>query len=226
MCFHRLTRNRKTTVARILAKAYKLLGIITNGDLIEVGRSDLVSAYLGQTAIKTNELVDKSIGNVLFIDEAYSLFERKDDSYGKEAIDTLITRMENDRNNLVIILAGYEKEMTDFLSTNPGMMSRINRYIHFQDYNTQELTDIFTKMTSKNAYSLSPESQKILHEKMQYVYSHRSNTFGNARFVRNLFEKCIEEQANRIASIQIKDEKTLIELTTSDILNAIQKIKY
>lgn len=94
MCFHRLTRNRKTTVARILAKAYKLLGIITNGDLIEVGRSDLVSAYLGQTAIKTNELVDKSIGNVLFIDEAYSLFERKDDSYGKEAIDTLITRME------------------------------------------------------------------------------------------------------------------------------------
>ena len=216
----------KTTVARILAKAYKLLGIITNGDLIEVGRSDLVSAYLGQTAIKTNELVDKSIGNVLFIDEAYSLFERKDDSYGKEAIDTLITRMENDRNNLVIILAGYEKEMTDFLSTNPGMMSRINRYIHFQDYNTQELTDIFTKMTSKNAYSLSPESQKILHEKMQYVYSHRSNTFGNARFVRNLFEKCIEEQANRIASIQIKDEKTLIELTTSDILNAIQKIKY
>ena len=106
------------------------------------------------------------------------------------------------------------------------MMSRINRYIHFQDYNTQELTDIFTKMTSKNAYSLSPESQKILHEKMQYVYSHRSNTFGNARFVRNLFEKCIEEQANRIASIQIKDEKTLIELTTSDILNAIQKIKY
>ena len=104
----------KTTVARILAKAYKLLGIITNGDLIEVGRSDLVSAYLGQTAIKTNELVDKSIGNVLFIDEAYSLFERKDDSYGKEAIDTLITRMENDRNNLVIILAGYESNHSIF----------------------------------------------------------------------------------------------------------------
>lgn len=216
----------KTTVARILAQAYKLLGIITNGDLIEVSRSDLVAAYIGQTAIKTNELINKAVGNVLFIDEAYSLFEKKDDSYGKEAIDTLIARMENDRNNLVVILAGYEKEMNDFLSVNPGMMSRVNRYIHFQDYNAQELTEIFIRMVSKQAYSLLPEGQKILYEKMQYIYSHRSNTFGNARFVRNLFEKCIEEQANRISSINRKDKKTLIELTESDILNAIRKTKY
>lgn len=188
----------KTTVARIIAQIYKGLGILKKGHLVECDRSSLVAGYVGQTAIKTNEVVDKALDGVLFIDEAYAL-AKDGDSFGQEAIDTLLKRMEDDRDRLVVIVAGYTNEMKTFIDSNPGLKSRFNRYIEFEDYSAEEMLTIFKNLATKQKYTLSEESEKTLLNIFKDVKECEDNSFGNARGVRNLFEKALINQANRLA---------------------------
>lgn len=188
----------KTTVARIIAQIYKGLGILKKGHLVECDRSSLVAGYVGQTAIKTNEVVDKALDGVLFIDEAYAL-AKDGDSFGQEAIDTLLKRMEDDRDRLVVIVAGYTNEMKTFIDSNPGLKSRFNRYIEFEDYSAEEMLTIFKNLATKQEYTLSEESEKTLLNIFKDVKECEDNSFGNARGVRNLFEKALINQANRLA---------------------------
>ena len=214
----------KTTVARILAKGFKALGLISNGQLIEASRKDLVAGYLGQTAIKTNQLLDRAKGNVLFIDEAYQLVSKDDDSFGLEAVAELIARMENDRNDLIVIIAGYDKEITSFLASNPGLKSRFNRYIHFDDYNAKDLAKIFYQTAKGKSYQMAPEVIDCLKQLMEQAYNRRGKDFGNARYVRNFFEKCVEEQANRLASIDSATKDDLMTFKEEDLSNAFRKV--
>lgn len=188
----------KTTVARIIAQIYKGLGILKKGHLVECDRSSLVAGYVGQTAIKTNEVIDKALDGVLFIDEAYSL-AKDGDSFGQEAIDTLLKRMEDDRDRLVVIVAGYTNEMKTFIDSNPGLKSRFNRYIEFEDYSAEEMLTIFKNLATKQKYTLSEECEKTLLNIFKDVKECEDNSFGNARGVRNLFEMALINQANRLA---------------------------
>ena len=208
----------KTTVARIIAGIYKELGILKKGHLIETDRAGLVGEYVGQTAPKTNAKVDEALDGVLFIDEAYSLVGGEND-YGAEAIATLLKRMEDNRDRLVVILAGYTDEIREFIESNPGLQSRFNRYIHFNDYSAEELMDIFKHNLKKSRYKIKRDAYELLQEKVSYAVSIKDKNFGNARYVRNLFEKVIQQQANRLAkqiSI-VSDDLSLI--TKEDILN-------
>ena len=191
----------KTTVARIVAKIYKQLGLLSKGHLVEVDRSGLVAGYVGQTAIKTQEVIAKAMGGILFIDEAYMLSNEKD-VFGQEAIDTLLKAMEDHREDLIVIVAGYESLMQTFIESNPGLKSRFNRFIHFDDYTPSELYDIFTGLCSKNQYTLSEDAEKLIKEYFTRVYESRTESFGNGRTVRNCFEKMITNQANRMAAYE------------------------
>jgi type VII secretion ATPase EccA len=207
----------KTTVARILAKIYKNLGVVSKGHLVETDRSGLVAEYVGQTAVKTNKIIDSALDGVLFIDEAYSLIAGAENDYGKEAIATLLKRMEDDRNRLVVILAGYTKEMKDFIDSNPGLQSRFNRYIEFPDYNADELYQIFCKQIKKFQYTMSDEAAEALKSYLAYEVAHKDQNFGNGRFVRNLFERTLQQQANRLSrEVNLTTEK-LSEITKEDI---------
>lgn len=207
----------KTTVARILAKIYKNLGVVSKGHLVETDRSGLVAEYVGQTAVKTNKIIDSALDGVLFIDEAYSLIAGAESDYGKEAIATLLKRMEDDRNRLVVILAGYTKEMKDFIDSNPGLQSRFNRYIEFPDYNADELYQIFCKQIKKFQYTMSDEAAEALKGYLAYEVAHKDQNFGNGRFVRNLFERTLQQQANRLSrEVNLTTEK-LSEITKEDI---------
>ncbi len=190
----------KTTVARIVAEIYKNLGILKKGHLVETDRSGLVAEYVGQTAVKTNKIIDKALDGVLFIDEAYSLVQGGSNDYGTEAISTLLKRMEDDRDRLVVILAGYSDEMKQFIDSNPGLQSRFNRYINFVDYDADELQKIFMLNINKNEYKLSPEAEQKLKAVLTKAVEEKDKNFGNGRFVRNLFEKTIENQATRLSS--------------------------
>lgn len=203
----------KTTVARIVASIYKEMGVLKKGHLVETDRSGLVAEYVGQTAVKTHKKIDEALDGVLFIDEAYSLIGQGQD-YGKEAIATLLKRMEDDRERLVVILAGYTDEMTQFINTNPGLQSRFNRYIDFPDYSAIELMQIFTCNLDKYEYVLSDEAAVTLAKFFEDAVAHKDKNFGNARFVRNIFEKTLERQANRLASVcNLTSEKlSLIEV--------------
>ena len=208
----------KTTVARIVARIYKDLGVLKKGHTVETDRSGLVAAYVGQTAIKTNALVDSALNGVLFIDEAYALVpEQKANDYGQEAISTLLKRMEDDRDKLVVIIAGYPDEMKRFLDSNPGLRSRFNRYIDFPDYTSGELYDIFCMYARKNQYKLSPEATEHLKKLFEYAVAHKDRNFGNARYARNLFEKSIQRQANRLANIKNATTEQLTLLTLDDV---------
>jgi type VII secretion ATPase EccA len=207
----------KTTVARILAKIYKNLGVVSKGHLVETDRSGLVAEYVGQTAVKTNKIIDSALDGILFIDEAYSLIAGAENDYGKEAIATLLKRMEDDRNRLVVILAGYTKEMKDFIDSNPGLQSRFNRYIEFPDYNADELYQIFCKQIKKFQYTMSDEAAEALKSYLAYEVAHKDQNFGNGRFVRNLFERTLQQQANRLSrEVNLTTEK-LSEITKEDI---------
>ncbi len=212
----------KTTVARILAKGFKALGVISKGNLIECSRKDLVAGYTGQTAIKTNQLLDRAKGNVLFIDEAYQLVSGDNDSFGLEAVAELIARMENDRNDLIVIIAGYEAEITNFLSTNPGLKSRFNRYIHFEDYNADDLGRIFFNMARNKSYKMSKPVIDTLKQLMEQAYNRRGKDFGNARYVRNFFEKCVEEQANRLSHNTSISKEDLLTFQEEDLRSAFK----
>lgn len=206
----------KTTVARIIADIYKELGVLKNGQLIETDRSGLVAEYVGQTATKTNEIIDKALDGVLFIDEAYTLVGGEND-FGKEAIATLLKRMEDDRDRLIVILAGYTNEMEGFLDQNPGLRSRFSRYIDFPDYSAEELCRIFALLAKKNDYYYSDETSKLLRVKMNNLIDNKPKDFGNARYVRNVFEKAIQNQADRLASKDEISEDEMKELKIEDI---------
>lgn len=207
----------KTTVARIVAKIYKHLGILKEGQLVETDRSGLVAEYVGQTAVKVNKTVNSALNGVLFIDEAYSLVGENKDDFGKEAVATLIKRMEDDRDKLVMVLAGYTKEMMEFINTNPGFKSRFNRYISFPDYTPNELFEIFEKSCNKLEYHLTEEAKISLLSVFKNAYSSRDKSFGNGRFVRNVFEKTLEQQANRIAKERSLTKEILTTIIKDDI---------
>ena len=209
----------KTTVARIVAQIYKDLGVLEKGHLVECDRSSLVAGYAGQTAIKTNEVIDSALDGVLFIDEAYTL-ARSDgqgqDAFGQEAIDTLLKRMEDDRKRLVVIVAGYTDEMKTFINSNPGLSSRFNRYIEFADYSVSELYEIFKRLAEKQKLVLSPEFENCLKALLTHIVSKGDRTFGNGRGIRNLYEKTLVNQANRLAKKEY-DVAELMKLLPEDL---------
>ncbi|MCQ2284367.1 MAG: AAA family ATPase [Bacteroidales bacterium] len=207
----------KTTVARILAQIYKDLGVLKKGHLIETDRAGLVGEYVGQTAVKTNKVINSAVGGVLFIDEAYSLYSESAEDYGREAIATLLKRMEDERNNLVVVMAGYTEEMKQFIDINPGLRSRFNRYIDFTDYSPDELYQIFKRYIDKEDFKLTPESELAFQKLFAEAYEKRDRTFGNARFVRNIFEKTIERQSLRVADITEPTVEQLTEIMENDV---------
>ncbi len=217
----------KTTVARILAGIYNELGVLKKGHLVETDRSGLVAEYVGQTAVKTNKVIDSALDGVLFIDEAYSLVTGSGNDYGNEAIATLLKRMEDDRERLIVILAGYGDEMKRFIDSNPGLQSRFNRYIHFPDYNAEELLQIFSRYAQKNDYEVTPEAQEKLKSLLEDTVKNKDKNFGNGRFVRNLFEKTLERQANRLSTIERPSLNQLKEIKPEDLFigHEYQKMK-
>lgn len=191
----------KTTVARIMAKIYKSLGVISKGQLVETDRAGLVAGYMGQTALKTAQVIKKAKGGVLFIDEAYSLSsEEGSNDYGREAIDTLVKGMEDYRDDLVVIVAGYVNEMRRFIDMNPGLRSRFNKYINFENYSAKEMLEIFKRQCEKAQFLLSAEAEEAA--LMYFAQNQNDPTFGNARGVRNFFDKVAMAQATRILTIQ------------------------
>jgi stage V sporulation protein K len=192
----------KTTVARLIGQIYKELGLLAKGHLIETDRAGMVAGYIGQTATKVDQLIESALDGVIFIDEAYMLkpADARND-FGQEAIDTLLKRMEDYRGRLVVIVAGYSEEMSRFIDANPGLKSRFTRYFYFEDYQSQELLAIFEKLCQENHFELKSEAKQVLFDKFTNLYSNRDKTFGNGRLVRNLFEKTIEKQANRLVKI-------------------------
>ena len=206
----------KTTVARILARLYKQIGILSKGQLVEVDRSGLVAGYVGQTAIKTQEQIAKAIGGVLFIDEAYAL-SQKDDAFGQEAIDTILKAMEDNRDDLVVIVAGYTEPMEKFISSNPGLKSRFNKYIEFPDYTVDELEAIFYKNCDKYDYKVEEEAKKHIRELIVSAKMSKTENFANAREVRNLFERIITSQARRVAKIEGASPEDMMLIRMEDL---------
>jgi len=208
----------KTTVARILARVYHELGILKKGQLIEVDRSGLVAGYIGQTAIKTSEVIEKAIGGVLFVDEAYTLSARKgENDFGQEAIDTILKAMEDRRDEFIVIAAGYTQLMEDFLESNPGLRSRFNKFVFFPDYTPQELLDIFLLTAKKNGYTVGEEAKDYVKDYYEKKTALHETNFANARDTRNLFEKAVTRQANRLAGEKDLTREQLEELTLEDI---------
>jgi len=204
----------KTTVARILGKIYCSLGILSKGHLIETDRAGLVAGYVGQTAIQTKEIIEKAKGGILFIDEAYSLAPLNAGiDFGQEAIDTLLKAMEDHRDNFIVIVAGYPGLMNNFLKSNPGLQSRFNTFINFEDYSPNELLEIFMSLCKQNNYIVETSAIDTLAGIFEDIYSQADETYANARTVRNFFEKSIKRQANRLAdnnALSSNDLQTLV----------------
>ena len=208
----------KTTVARLLAKIYKCLGILPGGQLVEVDRSNLVEGYVGQTAIKTKEVVESALGGVLFIDEAYTLTAGKDGKdFGQEAVDTLLKLMEDNRDNLIVIVAGYTDLMKEFIDSNPGLRSRFNKYICFEDYSGEELYDIFLSMCEKQEYVPNGPGKAYAKELLSHWAKSHDENFANAREVRNYLERSIARQASRIVELDSVSDTQLRTLTKGDL---------
>ena len=207
----------KTTVARIMAKIYKALGVVKNGHLVECDRGGLVAGYTGQTAIKTAKVIDFALDGILFIDEAYSLVNGPQDSFGDEAISTLLKRMEDDRDRLVVIVAGYSHEMKKFIDANSGLASRFNHYVEFPDYTVKELAAMFRMNAKKSQYTLSADVEKYLEGYISIRTAKRDRKFGNGRWVRNLFEHTVERQAVRVAEIANPTKEQLMTVTMKDV---------
>lgn len=207
----------KTTVARIVAGIYKELGILKKGHLVEVQRSDLVAEYIGQTAPKTNAKIDEALDGVLFIDEAYTLSSGGQNDYGMEAINTLLKRMEDDRDRLVVILAGYNDEIKEFIDSNPGLESRFNRYIYFEDYSDRELMEIFRYNLRKGQFEITEDAYNKVFTIVSEKVRNKDARFGNARYIRNLFEKILQNQANRLSKYARSTKEQLSLITKDDI---------
>ncbi|MBP3620190.1 MAG: AAA family ATPase [Lachnospiraceae bacterium] len=212
----------KTTVARILSKIYHGLGVLSKGHLVEVDRSGLVAGYMGQTGEKVMEVVEKAKGGVLFIDEAYALSSGKQEGdFGQEAVDILNKAMEDYRDDLIVIAAGYHDEMQDFLDANPGLRSRFNRTIEFPNYTASELVTIITNRAASLDYEFSSEAIAFIEDKFAKVLACPPNNFGNARSVRNYLEKAINNQANRLISSTELNEDELMTITVADVENVV-----
>jgi hypothetical protein len=206
----------KTTVARLLSKIYASLGFLSKGHLVETDRSGMVAGFVGQTAIKTREICDKALGGVLFIDEAYTL-AGKDQDYGQEAIDTLLKFMEDNRDDLVVVVAGYPDKMAGFLDSNPGIRSRFTRFMNFQDYSPQELSSIFAGFCKEGGFTLSEGASAKAQGIFEEQFLQRDTTFGNARFARNLFEQCLVRHARRITKADHITDGMLTVLEEDDV---------
>ena len=212
----------KTTVARILSKIYHGLGVLSKGHLVEVDRAGLVAGYMGQTGEKVMEVVEKAKGGVLFIDEAYALASNKQEGdFGQEAIDILNKAMEDYRDDLIVIAAGYHDEMQDFLDANPGLRSRFNRTIEFPNYSAQELVEIITNRAKSLDYSFSQDALEFIKNKFADVLDCPPNNFGNARSVRNYLEKAINNQANRLVTSANLDADELMTITVEDVESVV-----
>ena len=209
----------KTTVARIIANLYKELGVISKGQFVETDRSGLVAGYVGQTAIKTKELIDSAMGGVLFIDEAYTLAPEGSggNDFGQEAIDTLLKAMEDNRDDFIVIVAGYPDLMNRFINSNPGLNSRFNKYLYFNDYNAEELEKIFMLMCEKYQYVPDEELKEKLPEFFQLMVLTKPDNFANAREVRNIFEKAVQRQSSRLYNNKEHTQEDLTVLKAEDV---------
>ena len=206
----------KTTVARIIARIYKQIGVLSKGQLVEVDRSGLVAGYVGQTAIKTQEQIKKAMGGVLFIDEAYALAQ-KDDAFGQEAIDTILKAMEDNRDDFVVIVAGYTGPMKKFIESNPGLKSRFNKYIEFPDYSIDELEEIFYMNCKKYDYKVDEDVKHQVRALITAKKLENIDNFANAREVRNLFEEIITNQARRISTLENPSGDDMMTILLEDL---------
>ncbi|MCR5793090.1 MAG: AAA family ATPase [Lachnospiraceae bacterium] len=215
----------KTTVARLVSKIYKELGILSEGTLVETDRAGLVAGYVGQTAIKVKEVVEKALGGVLFIDEAYALTNSSvQNDFGSEAIDTLVKMMEDNRDNLVVIVAGYNKEMKEFLESNTGLVSRFNKFIDFPDYSMDELVQIMNAMADKAGVQIDEEAIEHLRKDMAEMTPEQLKRFGNARGIRNSFEKIMVNQANRLVCEEDITQEVLSKICEEDINQVVRSV--
>jgi len=215
----------KTTVARILSELYRVIGVLSKGQLIEVDRSGLVAGFVGQTALKTSEAVTSALGGILFIDEAYALAPEVGNSndFGREAIETLLKLMEDHRDDLIVIVAGYNEPMERFILSNPGLESRFNRYFAFDDYNGEQLYEIFDSMCLKSEYILTDDAKTFAIEHFHMLYLVRDENFGNARHVRNFFENVVSVHSDRISALEGHTREDLTTVTLEDMEKASQQ---
>ena len=209
----------KTTIARLMARIFHSLGILSKGQLVEVDRAGLVAGYVGQTALKTKKAVEKALGGVLFIDEAYALNSSSGNDFGQEAIDTILKAMEDHRDDLVVIAAGYADLMDRFIHSNPGLESRFNRFLHFEDYSPEELLELFKMRCGKGCYELEEDAAGLVRDFLREE-NRDPESFGNARGVRNVFERILVCQANRLAGQENVTREDLMKLTAADVLAA------
>lgn len=208
----------KTTVARLVAKIYRELGILSKGTFIETDRSGLVAGYVGQTALKVHELVEQAVGGILFIDEAYALVNPDvPNDFGMEAVDTLVKLMEDHRDDLIVIVAGYTEEMQSFLKCNTGLVSRFNKFIDFPDYSKEELIAILDAMADKAGLQLEESAREAVLLSLQAKTEEEWNVFGNARGIRNLFEKIVINQANRLVRLSAPSREDLMKIQREDV---------
>lgn len=208
----------KTSVARLLSRIFKHLGFLSKGQMFETDREGLVAGYVGQTATKVDNAVESSLGGVLFIDEAYALTQNAfGNDYGSEAVNTLLKRMEDHRDDLAVVVAGYTEPMKIFIESNPGLRSRFTRYFHFDHFHPTELLQIFESLCAKSDFIVSEEAKEKLADTFELLYKSKDESFGNARMVRNLFEKCIQNQANRIVKLKKINNTTFKKLIEEDI---------
>ena len=214
----------KTTIARLLSKIYKELGVLEKGQLVEVDRSEIVAGYVGQTALKTKEKIDEAMGGILFIDEAYTL-AKGDNDFGQEAIDTLLKAMEDHRDEFIVIVAGYDEPMESFLQSNPGLKYRFNEYIHFYDYSKEELFLIFGLLCEQNDFRMDLEAQDTLKSYLNELCNHKPDNFANGREMRNLFDKSKKAHSNRLASLNEISDEDLITFKKDDLLKAIEEMR-
>ncbi len=211
----------KTTVARMMGEYFRSLGVLKKGHLVEVSKSDLVGQYVGVTAAKTNEVIDKAIDGILFIDEAYALAEGGENDFGREAINVLVDRMDKERHRLAVFMAGYEENMKKFLESNPGLASRVTRKFYFKDYTGPELMQIFNMQMEKGQYTMGEEDAQKMEQYFTYLYDIRDNKFGNGRVVRNTLEHLIKCQSDRLAEEETVTVEMLKTITLEDIEKAV-----
>lgn len=210
----------KTTVARIISGLYAAIGVLEKGQLIEVDRSGLVAGYVGQTALKTQEVIKSALGGVLFIDEAYSLASGGENDFGREAIETILKAMEDHRDELIVVVAGYDEPMEKFINSNPGLQSRFNKYFYFPDYNGEQLLYIFKGQCKKNGYALTEEAEAEAKAMFEELYENRGENFGNGRDVRNVFEETVVRQSNRVAALDAPTKDDLMQFLPEDLRDA------
>lgn len=228
MVFYGNPGTGKTTVARLIAQLYKGLGVLSKGHLVECDRSGLVGGYLGHTAINVSNVVRQALGGVLFIDEAYSLVQDERDTFGTEAIDTLVKLIEDHRDDLVLIVAGYPEKMAHFINSNPGLRSRFTKIFSFDDYTPPQLLEICNYFAKDAGYKLADNASVFLSKLFELMYKSRDTSFGNARDVRNVFEAAMANQANRLAMLPepALTNEALALITIDDVQGLIDPARF